>query len=45
MATELVENVYWVAVVDWALKYFHGRELSTHRGSTWNTVIPLNSPR
>jgi flavorubredoxin len=26
-------------VVDWGLRYFHGRELSTHRGSTYNAYL------
>ncbi|MFO7898654.1 MAG: flavodoxin domain-containing protein [Planctomycetota bacterium] len=39
MAVELAENVYWVGVVDWALKHFHGHELSTHRGSTYNAYL------
>jgi hypothetical protein len=36
--TELAKNVYWVGVVDWAIRRFHGHELSTHRGSTWDDL-------
>lgn len=39
MATELVDGLYWVGIVDWALKHFHGFELSTHRGSTYNAYV------
>ncbi|MFW6159484.1 MAG: flavodoxin domain-containing protein [Planctomycetota bacterium] len=39
MAVELAEKVHWVGVVDWALKHFHGHELSTHRGSTYNAYV------
>jgi len=39
MTTELVKGVYWVGVVDWALRQFHGHELSTHRGSTYNAYL------
>jgi len=39
MVTELARNVYWVGVVDWGLKHFHGFELSTHRGSTYNAYL------
>ena len=39
MVTELVKGVYWVGVVDWALRQFHGHELSTHRGSTYNAYL------
>ena len=39
MITQLAENVYWVGVVDWALTRFHGHELSTPRGSTYNAYL------
>jgi anaerobic nitric oxide reductase flavorubredoxin len=39
MVEKLTEGVYWVGVVDWALRHFHGHELSTHRGSTYNAYL------
>jgi len=39
MVTRLADNVYWVGVVDWALRHFHGHELSTHRGSSYNAYL------
>ena len=39
MVTTLAEGVYWVGVVDWALRRFHGHELSTHRGSSYNSYL------
>ena len=39
MTTELTKNVHWVGIVDWALKHFHGQELSTHRGSIYNAYL------
>ena len=39
MITEIAENVYWVGIVDWGLRRFHGDELSTHRGSTYNAYV------
>ena len=45
MVTELKENVYWVGVVDWALRSFHGHELSTHRGSTYNCYLILDEKK
>jgi flavorubredoxin len=39
MITELAKGVYWVGVVDWALRHFHGYELSTHRGSSYNAYL------
>ena len=39
MVTQLAENVYDVGVVDWDLREFHGHELSTHRGSSYNAYL------
>ena len=39
MVTELKPGIYWVGVVDWELRHFHGHELSTHRGSTYNAYL------
>ncbi len=39
MVTELKKGIWWVGVVDWGLKHFHGFELSTHRGSTYNSYL------
>jgi anaerobic nitric oxide reductase flavorubredoxin len=32
-------NVCWVGKIDWELRKFHGNELSTHRGSTYNSYL------
>ena len=39
MVVKLKEGVYWVGVIDWAIRNFHGHELSTHRGSTYNAYL------
>ncbi|MFW6161284.1 MAG: MBL fold metallo-hydrolase [Planctomycetota bacterium] len=39
MVTKLTDNVYWVGVVDWGIRHFHGHELSTHRGTTYNAYL------
>ena len=39
MHTKVAEGVEWVGVVDWGLRHFHGHELSTHRGSTYNAYL------
>lgn len=39
MVTELKKGIYWVGVVDWGLRRFHGHELSTHRGSSYNSYL------
>ncbi len=42
MAVELKEGVYWVGVVDWNIKQFHGHEYSTHRGTTYNAYLIID---
>jgi flavorubredoxin len=38
--TILVKNkVSWVGKIDWELRKFHGNELSTQRGSTYNSYL------
>ena len=39
MAKQLTKYVTWVGKVDWELKYFHGHELSTKRGSSYNAYL------
>ena len=39
MIVEVAKGIYWVGVVDWAIRHFHGRELSTHRGTTYNSYL------
>ncbi|HHW47772.1 MAG TPA: MBL fold metallo-hydrolase [Clostridiaceae bacterium] len=36
---EIKKNIYWVGIKDWSLRKFHGHELSTHRGSTYNSYV------
>lgn len=36
---ELREGVYWVGATDWKVRHIHGNELSTHRGSTYNSYL------
>ncbi|MDI9484966.1 MAG: anaerobic nitric oxide reductase flavorubredoxin [Bacillota bacterium] len=35
----LTEKVTWVGKVDWELEKFHGDELSTYRGSSYNSYL------
>lgn len=42
MTVPIAENVYWVGVVDWSLRHFHGHELSTHRGSSYNAYLVVD---
>lgn len=42
MITELKKDVYWVGVVDWGIRSFHGQELSTHRGSSYNAYLIMD---
>jgi flavorubredoxin len=45
MVTEIKEGVFWVGVVDWGLRRFHGHELSTHRGSSYNAYLILDEKK
>jgi len=36
---EIKKNIYWIGIKDWELRHFHGHELSTHRGSTYNSYL------
>ena len=40
MHTELAKDVYYVGIVDWNLRNFHG--YSTHRGSTYNAYVVVD---
>jgi anaerobic nitric oxide reductase flavorubredoxin len=39
MVVEIAKDLFWVGVVDWDLRKFHGHELSVHRGSTYNSYL------
>ncbi len=45
MTATLKNHVHWVGVVDWGLRHFHGHELSTHRGSTYNAYLILDEKK
>ncbi len=36
---EIKKDIFWTGVRDWGLRQFHGHELSTHRGSSYNSYI------
>ncbi len=39
MSYKITNSVTWVGKIDWALRHFHGEELSTHRGSSYNAYL------
>ncbi|MDD4774299.1 MAG: anaerobic nitric oxide reductase flavorubredoxin [Eubacteriales bacterium] len=39
MKKHIKNNVFWVGKVDWELRKFHGDELSTHKGSSYNSYL------
>ncbi|HLA27563.1 MAG TPA: anaerobic nitric oxide reductase flavorubredoxin [Syntrophales bacterium] len=39
MSFRIKENITWVGKIDWELRRFHGEELSTHRGSSYNSYL------
>lgn len=36
---EIKKNIYWCGIRDWGLDVFHGHELSTDRGSSYNSYL------
>ncbi len=43
MAKRITDRVSWVGKVDWELKTFHGDELSTDHGSSYNSYLIRDS--
>lgn len=39
MGKKITDKVTWVGKIDWELKNFHGHELSTKRGSSYNSYL------
>ena len=39
---KVAENIYWVGVVDWNIRSFHGNTYSTKRGSTYNAYLIMD---
>ena len=39
MSIKINSSVTWVGKVDWELRSFHGEELSTYRGTTYNSYL------
>lgn len=39
MSKKISERVTWVGKIDWELVFFHGHELSTFRGSSYNSYL------
>ena len=38
-AVPITKDIYWVGVIDWSLRNFHG--YTTHRGSTYNAYLVI----
>ncbi|MDF2949902.1 MAG: anaerobic nitric oxide reductase flavorubredoxin [Sedimentibacter sp.] len=39
MSKKITDKVTWVGKIDWELKYFHGNEYSTRKGSSYNSYL------
>ncbi len=39
---EIKKGIYWVGVVDWNVRSFHGHTYSTKRGSTYNAYLIID---
>jgi anaerobic nitric oxide reductase flavorubredoxin len=38
-AVEIKKGIYWVGVIDWAMRSFHGHTYNTPRGTTYNAYL------
>ncbi|HPU24059.1 MAG TPA: MBL fold metallo-hydrolase [Candidatus Kapabacteria bacterium] len=36
---KITENVTWIGKIDWELRKFHGEQLSTYKGSSYNSYL------
>ncbi len=36
---KITENVIWMGKIDWELRKFHGKQLSTYKGSSYNSYL------
>lgn len=45
MSFKINDTVTWVGKIDWELRKFHGEELSTHRGSSYNAYLIRGSEK
>jgi len=41
-AIKICPDVYWVGVVDWNIRHFHGHTYQTKRGTTYNAYLILD---
>src|SRR3989338_7640622 len=41
-ALKILPDIYWVGVVDWNIRTFHGHTYSTNRGTTYNAYLILD---
>ncbi|MDF2540242.1 MAG: anaerobic nitric oxide reductase flavorubredoxin [Herbinix sp.] len=39
MSKKITDKVTWVGKIDWELKFFHGNEYSTRKGSSYNSYL------
>lgn len=39
IAKKITDRVKWVGKIDWRLEFFHGKELSTKKGSSYNSYL------
>ena len=43
MTVQIAKNVYWVGAVDWEVRNFHGHTYHTHRGTSYNAYLIVDS--
>lgn len=42
LPVEIKEKIYWLGVLDWNVRYFHGATYTTNRGTTYNSYLLLD---
>jgi anaerobic nitric oxide reductase flavorubredoxin len=41
-AVEIKKGIYWVGVIDWTVRSFHGHTYNTARGTTYNSYLVID---
>jgi len=41
-AIKVLDDIYWVGVIDWNMRHFHGNTYATKRGTTYNAYLILD---
>jgi len=42
MLFQISDKVTWVGKIDWEIRDYHGKEYSTHKGTSYNSYLVRN---